>query len=114
VSERAPDVRPAVFAAVAAYARAIESMNLHDLKVVYPGMTGMQERGWEQFFQLVREVKAELSAQQLSVVGEAADAQVTGTYLYLNTSTGRQERQPVSFHASFKKQGGVWHIVQVR
>jgi hypothetical protein len=77
-------------------------------------MTGMQQRGWEQFFQLVREVKAELSAQQLSVAGEAAEAQVTGTYLYLNTSTGRQERQPVSFHASFKRQDGVWRIAQVR
>jgi len=89
-------------------------MDLRNLQTAYPGMTGMQERGWEQFFQLVRGVKAELSAQQLSVTGDAADAQVTGTYLYLNTSTGRQERQPVSFHASFKKQGGAWRIVQVR
>ena len=112
--ERPVDVRPAIRAAVSAYARAIESKSLPDLQRVYPGMTGMQQRGWEQFFQLVREVKAELSAQQLSVAGEAAEAQVTGTYLYLNTSTGRQERQPVSFHASFKRQDGVWRIVQVR
>ena len=114
VTERAPDARPGVLAAVSAYARAIESMSLRNLQAAYPGMTGVQERGWEQFFQLVRDVKAELSAQQLRVAGDAADAQVTGTYLYQNTSTGRQERQPVSFHASFKRQGGVWRIVQVR
>ncbi|MFL5449024.1 MAG: hypothetical protein ACJ8AX_10775, partial [Gemmatimonadales bacterium] len=74
----------------------------------------LQQRGWEQFFQLVRDVKAELTAQQLGVRGDAADAQVTGTYVYLNTSTGRQERQPVSFRASFRKQGDTWRIVQVR
>ena len=112
--ERPIDVRPAILGVVSGYARAIESKSLRDLQRVYPGMTGMQQRGWEQFFQLVREVKAELSAQQLSVAGEAAEAQVTGTYVYLNTSTGRQERQPVSFHASFRRQDGVWRIVQVR
>jgi hypothetical protein len=62
----------------------------------------------------VREVKAELTAQKLDIAGNAAEAQITGTYLYLNTSTGRQERQPVSFHASFREQSGAWRIVQVR
>ncbi|MFL5473270.1 MAG: protein kinase domain-containing protein [Gemmatimonadales bacterium] len=112
--ERRPDARPAILGAIAAYARAIEMKSLPQLQSVYPGMTPLQQRGWEQFFQLVRDVKAELTAQQLGVRGDAADAQVTGTYVYLNTSTGRQERQPVSFRASFRKQGDTWRIVQVR
>ena len=77
-------------------------------------MTPVQARGWEQFFQLVRELKTELSAQQLLIHGDGADAQVIGTYAYLNTSTGRQERQPVSFHASFRRDGEAWRVVQVR
>ena len=101
-------------AVVAQYARAIESKSLSDLRRVYPGMTSPQQRGWEQFFQLVRDVKADLTLERLDLASGAADAQVTGMYTYLNTSTGRQERQPVSFHASFKNQGGVWRIVQVR
>jgi serine/threonine-protein kinase len=113
-AERRPDARPAILGAIAAYARAIEMKSLPQLQSVYPGMTPVQQRGWEQFFQLVRDVKAELTAQQLGVAGDAADAQVTGTYVYLNTSTGRQERQPVSFGASFRKQGDIWRIVQVR
>jgi hypothetical protein len=101
-------------AALADYARAIESGNLNDLRRAYPGMSSLQARGWEQFFQLVRDLRTELSAQQLQIHGDTADAQVTGTYAYLNTSTGRQERQPVSFQASFKKDGETWRIVQVR
>jgi tRNA A-37 threonylcarbamoyl transferase component Bud32 len=112
--ERTASARPAILQTIADYAHAIESENLGELRGVYPGMTPVQQRGWEQFFQLVREVKAELKAQKLDIAGNAAEAQITGTYLYLNTSTGRQERQPVSFHASFRDQSGGWRIVQVR
>jgi hypothetical protein len=77
-------------------------------------MTGMQQRGWEQFFQLVRDVKAQLSIAGLDVSGGTAGAQITGTYTYLNTSSGRTESQPVSFHATFRNEGGRWHISQVR
>ena len=77
-------------------------------------MTPVQQRGWEQFFQLVRDVKARLSVTQLNVTGGSADAQVTGTYDYLNTSTGRAETQPVSFRATFKNDSGRWRISQVR
>jgi serine/threonine protein kinase len=111
---RPVDSRPAIDAVVAEYARALEAESLSGLLRVYPGMTGLQQRGWEQFFQLVRDVKADLSVARLDTSGGAADAQITGTYTYLNTSTGRQESQPVSFHASLKNQGGVWRITQVR
>jgi hypothetical protein len=77
-------------------------------------MTAVQQRGWEQFFQLVRDPKARMSITQLNVTGASAEAQITGTYDYQNTSTGRAETQPVSFHASFKNESGRWRISQVR
>ena len=112
--EPSTDSRAAIQALLADYARAINSKNLAELRRIYPGMTQPQQQGWEQFFQLVRDVRAELTAQRLDISDNAAEAQITGTYLYLNTSTGRQERQPVSFKASFKKQSGGWRITQVR
>jgi serine/threonine protein kinase len=108
------DPRTEIQGVVGEYARAIESKNLQDLQRVYPGMTGIQQRGWEQFFQLVRDVNARLSVGGLNVSGGTADAQITGTYNYLNTSTGRAENQPVSFHASFRQEGGRWRITPVR
>ena len=77
-------------------------------------MTGVQQRGWEQFFQLVRDVKARLSVARLDVSTGTAEAQITGTYTYLNTSSGKTESQPVSFHATFRNEGGRWRISQVR
>jgi serine/threonine-protein kinase len=111
---RTVDAGPEIRSLVSDYAGAIESKSVSGLQRVYPGMTPVQQRGWEQFFQLVRDVKARLSVTQLNVTGGSADAQVTGTYDYLNTSTGRAETQPVSFRATFKNDSGRWRISQVR
>jgi len=111
---RAADPAPEIRGVIAEYAGAVESENLDRLRRVYPGMTGLQQTGWEQFFQLVRDVKALLSVARLDAAGGTADAQITGTYTYLNTSSGRTESQPVSFHATFRNEGGRWRISQVR
>ena len=111
---RPADPAPEIRGIVADYAAAIESRSLPALQRVYPGMTPVQQRGWDQFFQLVREVKARLSLGRLDVSNGIAEGQITGTYNYLNTSTGRPEAQPVSFHASFKQDGGRWRMTQVR
>jgi tRNA A-37 threonylcarbamoyl transferase component Bud32 len=109
-----PDPRPEIGAVVSQYAAAVESGSLAALKQVYPGMTAAQQEDWEQFFRLVRDVKAELSLSRLDVTNSAAEAQVAGTYTYLNTSTQRVERQPVSFHASLRRDAGAWRIAQIR
>ncbi|HJR15318.1 MAG TPA: hypothetical protein VJ808_00570, partial [Gemmatimonadales bacterium] len=108
------DPGPEIRSVIADYAVAIESKSLPRLQQVYPAMTGPQQKGWEQFFQLVRDVKARLSVARLDTARGRADAQVTGTYTYLNTSTGRSESQPVSFRALFENQGGRWRLTQVR
>jgi hypothetical protein len=108
------DQRPAIRNQVAEYADAIEARSLDALRRVYPAMTGLQQRGWEQFFQLVRDVQADLSLSEIQVTGASAQGLVTGAYKYLNTSTGRPEHQPVSFQASFRSEGGKWRLVEVR
>jgi hypothetical protein len=108
------DPRPEIGGVIGEYARAIEAKSLADLRRVYPSMTDVQQRGWEQFFQVVRDVKADLSMSRLDVSNGTADAQITGTYTYLNTSTGTTERQPVSFRATLKRDAGRWRMSQVR
>jgi hypothetical protein len=99
---------------IAAYAGAVESQNIDNIKRVYPGMTAEQQRAWEQFFRTVRDVKAQLTVAQLDLPNGAAEAQVTGTYTYLNNSTRTTERVPVSFHATLRRDAGGWRISQVR
>jgi serine/threonine-protein kinase len=108
------DPRPAIQGIVADYAAAVESESLTGLRRLYPTMSAAQAQGWEQFFNLVRDVKAELAISSLDVVNGTAEAQVAGTYTYLNTSTQRGERQPVSFHATFRRDGDRWRLLQIR
>jgi len=111
---RPVDPSPEIRGLIAQYAGAVESGSLSDLRRVYPGMTPVQQHGWEQFFQLVRDVTAQLDVDRLDVTDSKAQAQVRGTYTYLNTSTQRSERQPVSFTALLRREGGRWSIVEIR
>jgi len=109
-----PDPRPEIGALVSRYAAAVESGRVANLKQVYPAMTAAQQQGWEQFFRVVRDVKAELAVGTLDVTNASAEAQVAGSYTYLNTSTQRTEREPVSFRATLRRDGGAWRIAQIR
>jgi serine/threonine protein kinase len=108
------DPRPEIGRVVTDYAGAIESEDVGKIRRIYPGMTAVQERGWQQFFQLVRDVKAQLDLTQLNVSGATANARIAGSYTYLNSSTGRTEHQPVSFQATLQKAESGWRISEVR
>jgi serine/threonine protein kinase len=108
------DPRPEIRRVVADYGAAIESRNIGNIRRVYPGMTPVQERGWDQFFQLVRDVKAQLDVSQLDTAGGSATARIIGNYTYRNSSTGRTERQPVSFQAILHRTEAGWRIGEVR
>jgi tRNA A-37 threonylcarbamoyl transferase component Bud32 len=109
-----PDPRPEIRGVLAAYASAIESQSLDNIRRVYPGMTAAQQRGWEQFFQMVRDVKAQLSIASLDVANGTAEAQMTATYTYLNSSTRQTEQQATAFHITLRREAAGWRISQVR
>jgi hypothetical protein len=106
--------RPEIEATLRAFAGAVESRSVDNIRRVYPGLTVVQQRGWEQFFETVSDVDAELSIDQLDVANGTADARVRGSYGYRNNSTGRTEVQPVAFRAILRREPGGWRIIQVR
>jgi hypothetical protein len=99
---------------VAAYADAIESRSVGAIRRVYPGLTSAQAQAWEQFFGVVRELRVRLTVSSVSVNGASAELVVGGAYLYTNSSTGRDERQPVSFRATAVRNGGAWRLSTIR
>jgi hypothetical protein len=111
---RPADPKPEIQGLITQYARAIESRSLSDLKRIYPGMTAPQQRGWEQFFELVHDVKAQLVIERLDVSDSQAEAEVRGTYTYVNASTQRSERRPVSFNATLQRKSARWSLVDIR
>jgi hypothetical protein len=111
---RAPaNPRPEIESVIGAYARAIESRNITELRRIYPTMSADQRRAFEDFFRSTRSLRAALSVTDLQVDGATAEARLTGTYEYVTTA-GATERQPVSFRATLHNDAGAWKLVAVR
>lgn len=113
VPEPKADPRDEINGLVAAYARAIESRDIGAVRRAYPGISSDQARGFEQFFQSARNINVTFRVSGLDVNGNSADARLSGTYQYTG-SDGKAERQPVSFTAAFRNDGGSWRLTSVR
>ncbi len=108
------DQRAAIEALIVSYGRAIEARDISAIRQLYPGITAAQQRDWQQFFGAVQGIRATLAIAQLDLAGARADARISGTYRYENTSTRRSEEQPVSFRASLQRDGATWRITAIR
>jgi len=115
----APEVDPnvaaeaAIASAVAAYARAIESRDLAAVRRANPGLTTVQQNGFEQFFRAVRSLKATFTVVSSEIQGNTAEARLTGAYDFVTTN-GREVHQPLSFQATLRREGTSWRLVAVR
>jgi hypothetical protein len=105
----ASDVAPVL----EAYARAIESRDVSAIRRVYPGLTADQQRGFEQFFESARKLNVTFRIASVEGTASTAEARVSGSYAY-ESSSGRAERQPVSFLATLRRDGGGWRLVSLR
>lgn len=109
----AASARPDIEAAVTAYARAIESRDVSEVRRAYPGITQAQSTGFEQFFGSVRTLKATFALSSLDVNGTAAEGKLSGSYDYVTTA-GKNEHQSVAFQASFRRDATGWKLASVR
>ncbi|HET7373950.1 MAG TPA: hypothetical protein VFJ20_11210 [Gemmatimonadaceae bacterium] len=96
-----------------AYAQAIESRDMAELRRAYSTITSAQASAFSDFFKSTRDLRATLAVKGVQVDGNKATAHVTGTYEF-TTNAGRDQRQPVSFDAEFRHDGGGWKLVVVR
>jgi serine/threonine protein kinase len=96
------------------YSKAVESESVGNLRRVYPGMTGEQQNGWEQFFRTVHDIKSQLEIRKIDLAGDIGSVLVGGTYTYVNGSTHRSEEQQVSFSATLRRTAGAWRIAEIR
>ena len=111
--ESREDIAAQVSAVIAAYARALESRDIDELRRVYPTMSASQRSAFQDFFRSTRSLRATLSVGALQIDGPSAEAQLTGFFDYM-TSAGVAEQRPVSFRASLHRDGNVWKLVAVR
>jgi len=95
------------------YARAIEARDVSAIRRVYPGLTADQQSGFEQFFESARKLNVTFRVTSVDGTATTAEAHVTGSYQY-EGSSGRVERQPVSFVATLRRDGSAWRLVSLR
>jgi hypothetical protein len=95
------------------YARAIESRDVSAIRRVYPALTAEQQRGFEQFFESARKINVTFRVASVDGTASGADVRVTGSYQY-ESSSGRAERQGVSFAATLRRDGSGWRMVALR
>ena len=126
-SPPAPDVRPIatptvstaanasaeIASVIEAYARAIESRDITELRRVYAAISTDQERAFSDFFASTRTLRATLSVRSVQVDGAGATARVAGIYEF-TTTAGRTQQQPVSFEAELRRDATTWKLVTVR
>jgi hypothetical protein len=108
------DQRAAISAVIASYGQAIEARDLSAIRKLYPNITAAQQRDWQQFFSAVQNIRVSLTIGQLDITGTNAEARVTGSYRYENTSARRLEEQPVSFQATLERDGALWRLTAIR
>jgi hypothetical protein len=101
-------------ALIAAYARALESRDLSEVRRVHPGLTLGEQETFRQFFQSVPALKAGLTINRLVIAGGSADAVVNGVYEYVDAKTGRGKRDTTAFRATFVQDSTGWHLTAIR
>jgi serine/threonine protein kinase len=110
----APDARVEIAAKIAAYARALETLDTEQVQRAYPGLTQRQQQVWQDFFGAVRNFKANLSLTTVDVKGNTAEAVVNGVYEFDNATNGRFERRPANFRATLISDSAGWRISAIR
>jgi serine/threonine protein kinase len=108
------DPRPEIEKVIADYGRALESLDVSEVRRAYDGLTREQQQGWNEFFESVRKLKASLTVTALKVDGGTAEATVSGVYEYENATTRRSERRPVTFRAVLVAEAGSWRLTAIR
>jgi ketosteroid isomerase-like protein len=98
---------------VGRYAQAISARDVSAIRAVYPRLTSEQQRGFEQFFASTKSLQATLSLSSIDVRDATATGRISGVYAF-TSSSGRNEKQSLSFRATFEKQGEKWVLASVQ
>jgi hypothetical protein len=106
--------RDAIASVVQAYARALESRQVSEVRKVYPGMSSAQEDQVAGTLRTLEQLHVQLAVSGLDIQGDAANATVSGEYQFYSQENRRTEHLPVHFQASFEHSAAGWLIKSMR
>ena len=109
-----PDPSPRIRALFDAYAAAVETRSVANIRQAYPGLQPQQAREWERFFGAVGAIDVDLRMTRLDVHGDAAEARLSGLYAFTDPGTRRPRRDSVSLVATLQRDARGWRIQSLR
>jgi serine/threonine-protein kinase len=114
-SAQPANARAAVDVLLSDLARALASQRIANLKVLYPGLTESERRGWETFFRDWNQISAKFSVDEFRVQPNAINAtgDVRATFEYVPSGGGAPRVDRRRFEMRFEKKEVGWRLAGV-
>ena len=98
---------------IAAYARALESRNIAQVRRAYPALSVRQEEGMRRLFQRAQDLRVTIKLTEVHYQGGGAEGRVTGDYAYTGPTTHVTEHQPFFHRVAFERYAGRWILTAI-
>ena len=112
-STQPPGARAAVEVLLTDLGRALSSERIPNIRVLYPGLTEDERRGWESFFRGWNQITAKFSIDEFRARGNAATATVRAMFQYVPARGGAPRVDRRRFAMRFEKKDVGWRLAGV-
>jgi serine/threonine-protein kinase len=112
-STQPPGARGAVDVLLTDLGRALSSERIANIRVLYPGLTEDERRGWEAFFRGWNQITAKFTIEQFNLRGNAATAAVRAMFQYVPARGGAPRMDRRRFAMRFEKKDEGWRLAGV-
>ena len=112
-SSQPPDARAAIDVLLSDLGRAIASQRISNIRVLYPGLTDRERRGWETFFRDWNQITAKFTVDDFRTQGTGATGNVRATFEYVPAQGGAPRVDRRRFAMRFEKRDVGWRLAGV-
>jgi hypothetical protein len=107
------DARGAIDVLLSDLARALSSQRISNVRVLYPGLTDEERRGWEAFFREWTQITTKFAMEDFKVQGATATANVRAMFQYVPEGGGAPRVDRRRFAMRFERKDVGWRLAAV-
>ena len=112
-SSQPRETSPAIDVLLADLGRALSSERVPNIQVLYPGLTDVERKGWEDFFRGWNQITAKFTVEELQEQGNLARATVRAIFQYVPARGGAPREDRRRFAMRFEKKELGWRVAAV-
>ena len=112
-STQPADTAGAIEVLLADLGRALASRHIANIKVLYPGLTEDERKGWDQFFREWAQITAKFTVEDLKTQGPSPTASVRAVFQYMPARGGAPRVDRRRFAMRFEKKDVGWRLATV-